>query len=115
MTERTVIIGCDPAGDSHDFTAASVIVGKKMHVIIIDDHDPIMGESLRKALLEEAARMAMGDFSELEQRILGMQGQLPPFDYGWPDKLQAEEPIPKHNIHPKAKAKLPFYHQRRRF
>lgn len=123
--DPTIIIGCDPADYEKAFTTA-VIYGKSVQLLIVDEVPALVGEKLHQALVDlitnekgtiDRFNIKRMDFAELERRCieLGLD-QLPHIDdYGRPDKVQAEAPVPKHNIHPKAKAKLPFYHQRRRF
>lgn len=116
MEDPVIVIGCDVAASKAAF-AGVVLRGVSMQMMVIDDIGPLVSEELYK-LLEEGRSKPSGDFAELEKRILACFNefdQKAPFDYGWPDKVAAEAPEVKHAVHPKAKAKLPFYHQRRRF
>jgi len=111
-----VYIGCDP-GTSATVLVRASLTGRAVQVIILDEVT-LMSEEFKEAakqLLEEAKQsLLQQDLSALEERILAHQDLPYINDISWPCKA-AVEVKPKHNPHPKAKAKLPYYHQRRRF
>lgn len=110
--EKRITIGIDPGnGDSK---AVAVICGKSPKLIIIDEYC-LMDNGLRETLEKETLRVHNMDFSELEKRILAYRGDLEQLEFHeYPMKAQMD-PVVKHDPHPKAKAKMPYYHQRRRY
>lgn len=112
-------IGFD-IGREASITAFRRLIVEGTTILIIDEETWI-GEALHEAI----EKLRNADFSELEERIVGAAGQMSPYELSsdgidqylrdhHPVKV-VQEPVPDHDPHPKAKAKLPYFHNRRRF
>lgn len=123
MEDKTLHMFVDPG--TNELTAAytaAVLEGKVVTMIIVDEVNTAIGTRLHEAmekLIEEERGTVDGfrirdvDFGELEKRVLAMCIDDVSLDI--PMKADMGPLVPKHDPHPKAKAKLPFYHQRRRY